>query len=604
MDKKKTHFKLKFKFRLFLYVTAVFIIIGLLVSCLFSETAYRNARRNETLNSRMVAERISSQVESLYRQMDVAATSITKNSALQNIVLNLNLRDSTESKKQFTEELEKTRTIQKTLLNLMFSPTISNVFLYNKDLDYLYYTGLYLPDKALLERSLKNSKAAKTLKDSQEDRLYLKPHLSPWINQNRAVLSVIRNFSDYPATSDSLVEVQVPCSQLDDICCQDAFGNEKQIVILDSDFQQVYPYNEKVTLLSPESMEAVTAHLKAGNLESYGRSYAYYASPILNGRFYVTLLSDQSSLRQYRASNARNVVLTVLLILTAACTIIFAIISFVSRPLKEMISYINDLSLAQDASLRLSSDFLDEFELINHAFNQMVEKLKESIKQTYDARLRESNANLAALQAQINPHFLYNALNSISAASEIYGSQVTTRMCQQFSSMMRYVTLANGQASLAEELGHTRNYLDFMKLSYDGSFDYGICLSPEMQNLFLPRLTIQPLVENSFKHGFKECLPPYRIHIQCMKSDGKWSITITDNGSGFSNDALNAFQEFKTSWGLNARRELCLDLDAGGLGLKNIYGRLASSFQGIEFIIANRAGQTGCSITIRGKIND
>ena len=112
-----------------------------------------------------------------------------------------------------------------------------------------------------------------------------------------------------------------------------------------------------------------------------------------------------------------------------------------------MIRYINALSLDQDAPLNLSSDFLDEFELINSSFNQMLVKLKDSIKEVYEAQIRESNANLAALQAQINPHFLYNALNSISAASEIYGSEVTSRMCQQFSSMMRYITSSSPPSS-------------------------------------------------------------------------------------------------------------------------------------------------------------
>lgn len=605
MGKKETHFKLKFKFRLFLSVAAVFFIIALLVSWLFSATSFRNARLNEITNSRMVVERISSQVEALYGQMDVAATSITKNPTLQSIVLNLNIRDSAVSQKHFTEELEKTRTIQKTLINLMFSPTISNVLLYNRDLNYFYYTGIYLPDKAFLEHSLALDRSAEQIAKSGTDVIYLGPHLSPWSKENKTVLSVIRSFSDFSTTRSTMVEVQVPYSQLDSICRQDTFGNEKQIAILDFAGSLAYPYEEHVSVLPEDTMETIKAQISSGVQEAYGNSYAYYAVPILDGQFYVTLLSNQTSLKKFQADNRKNIAATVLLILTAAYAIIFAVISFISNPLKEMIGYINDISLDQDTSLQLSSDFLDEFELINTSFNQMVEKLKESIKQVYESRLRESNANLAALQAQINPHFLYNALNSISAASEIYGSEVTTKMCQQFSSMMRYITSTSGQAKLAEEIGHTKNYLDFMKISYDGSFDYGVILPLEMHTLFLPRLTIQPLVENSFKHGFRECLPPYHIDIVCKMADSRWSIEITDNGSGFSQEALTAFYQFQASFGARAGNALYLDLDIDGLGLKNIYGRLYSYFEGgIEFIIENRIGEPGCRITLKGEMID
>lgn len=616
MDLKKRHFKLKFKFRLFLSVAGIFLFIALFVSLLFSMTSLKNAKENDYRGSAMVLERISSQIASLYEQMDVAATSITKNSTLRGTVLNLNIRDSQLTQQQMMEELEKTRTIQKTLINMMFSPIISNVLLYNRNLDYFYYTGLYLHDEGLLKRALSSDRSFEQLMETRYDQLYLGPHLSPWSGDDKVVLSAIRNFSDITTTQDTLVEIQVPYAHLDSICRQESFGDEKEIVILDSACRQIYPYEEAVTVLPPETIDHIVAQFEDGVPDFYSDEYAYYGSSILNNRFHVLLVSNQSTLAQYRKQNATNTILAVILILTTTCAIIFVIISIVSKPLNQMIRYINALSLDQDAPLNLSSDFLDEFELINSSFNQMLVKLKDSIKEVYEAQIRESNANLAALQAQINPHFLYNALNSISAASEIYGSEVTSRMCQQFSSMMRYITSSSPEAKLTEEIRHTRNYLDFMKISYDGSFDYTIDAPLETANLFLPRLTIEPLVENCFKHGFRECLPPWHITISCAIEGASWFIRIADNGSGFSPEALSDFQEFKDAYGSRKTADLYRDLEIDGLGLKNIYGRLFLYFNGnVDMYIENGGSRAlcvsrpdnqnspgGCLITIRGEI--
>lgn len=171
------------------------------------------------------------------------------------------------------------------------------------------------------------------------------------------------------------------------------------------------------------------------------------------------------------------------------------------RPLNQLIYQVNKLSLDSDTKLTLPSDTFNEFEILNTSLNQMVVKLKASIQEIYELEIRESNANLAALQAQVDPHFLYNALNSISAASEVYGSDVTTVMCQDLSSMMRYVTSKKTEVPLIEELTHTKNYLEFMKISNDTNFDYIIDAPRELYDLLIPRLSIQPFAENSFR-GF------------------------------------------------------------------------------------------------------
>lgn len=604
MKKIFRHNRLSFKFRLFLSVTVLFTCIALFVSLLFSVTSYENARDNEIKNSQMILERMSSQFESLYNQMDVAATSITKNSDLKKTVVNLNTQDPS-NQALMMEELQKTRTIQNTLVNMMFSPSISNVLLYNSRFHYFYYTGLYLPQDGTTEAALNKDQTAGYLDTADASKLLLGPHKSPWSKDGKVVLSAIRSFSDIPTTRDTIVEVQVPYSHLVDICEQEQFRDEKQIVILDDSFRLIYPYEGKVTVLPDSDFLQIVRHVKEGSASEYTSSYAYYETTLFHGRFHILLLSNNKTMNAFQQTNILYTAIAVCLVLITSCAIIFGIISVVSKPLKQLIDYINTISLEQDTPLSLPSGSLDEFELINDSFNQMLIKLKESIKQVYEAQIREGNANLCALQAQINPHFLYNAMTSISAASEIYGSEVTTRMCQQFSSMMRYVTSGSQHVKLFEELQHTRNYLEFMKISYDGNFDYSIELPLEMRSLYLPKLTIEPLVENSFKHGFKECLPPWHIAIECSIQQEYFLIRVVDDGTGFTPEALKQFDQFRQSYHDAPNAPYYQQLAIDGLGLKNIYGRLYLYFgETTELDIQNLPDGKGCQITIKGVIHD
>lgn len=596
--------KLNFKLRLFLSSSVLFILIALFVSFLFSVTAQKNAMENEIKNSEILLERVSSQIEALYDQMDVAATAVTKNTALKSIVLDLNSQGSADEGKSLPSELETARAVRSSLVNLMFSSAFSNVLLYNRDYGYFYYTGLYLNDQNRIRESLAEDHSFDYFRSTGADRLFLGPHLSPWSSEDKTVISVIRSFSDIKTTADTIAEVQVPYERLEEICRQDAFGGDKQIVILDADYLPVYPFGSPISLVSEKELDHILQRVESGSTCSFSNALSYYGYTVCDGAFHVLLLSRNQSLAAYRKANLVNTLTAVFLVLAASCLILFVIISLVSKPLKQLIGQINAISLDQDASLKLDCGTLDEFELINQSFNQMLVKLKESIKQVYESRLRESNANLAALQAQINPHFLYNALNSISAAGEIYGSRVTTSMCQQFSSMMRYITSGSQQVSLLDEIRHTRNYLDFMKISYDGSFDYIVDLPLELNHLQLPKLVIEPLVENCFKHGFGECVPPFFIWVEGSLRDGQWSIQIKDNGSGISPKAIEEFEAFKKSMDSHSQTPLYDELCIDGLGLKNIYGRLLLFFHKDVDIILGSRPEGGALVIIKGVLYD
>lgn len=179
-----------------------------------------------------------------------------------------------------------------------------------------------------------------------------------------------------------------------------------------------------------------------------------------------------------------------------------------TKPLKQLITTVEGVNL-ENLQLHVPHSENDEFKILNESFYTMFSNLKDSINKVYESKLKETHAHFLALQAQMNPHFLYNTLNAISAAGEQYGSKATTLMCNQLADMLRYTTSpANSVVPLKDEIGHAINYLELMKVPYEGSLTYDIKISEELYNLHLPKLTIQPLVENCINHGFENILPP------------------------------------------------------------------------------------------------
>lgn len=596
MSKKVTRHN--FKRHLFIGTGSIFIAIALIVSLLFSITAIYNSKQTEISSSQMVLERISLQVDSLYEQINIAATSIIKNTLLKQTVSELNTPGV--SSPEYMDELTQKRKIQETLVNMMFSPIISNVMLYNRDYDYFYYTGVYFSDTSYIHDVLSKSRVHELLAEGPDETLYAPPHNNPWTEESRTVISVIKNFSDALTTQNTVVEIQVPYQVLADICTQTSFFGEKEFLILDSANKIVYPYKKNTFVLPKETIEGICSKIQAGTRMEYHGNYAYYAAKSNTTPFTTVLISNNKRIQRQNVSYIRTAVFTVLILLSAALTIMFIIFSIITKLLKQLIDYINTLGKDNEALLQLPNNSLDEFEVINNSFNQMLHQLKQSIAQNYELKIRESNANLAALQAQINPHFLYNTLNSISAASEIYGSRVTTKMCQDFSSMMRYITSKEQIVPIVNEITHAKNYLNLMKISNDGNLDFSIELPQELYQYEIPKLTIQPLVENCFKHGFKNCMPPWHINIVCSLDNSRITITVSDNGTGFSPKALEKLSAFRDN-ALKNQTFYYDDITINGLGLCNTFARMYTHFSGhFTFEIKNLS--PGSQITMKGDL--
>jgi two-component system sensor histidine kinase YesM len=215
----------------------------------------------------------------------------------------------------------------------------------------------------------------------------------------------------------------------------------------------------------------------------------------------------------------------------------------------------------EDLNARFQSPFQDEIGDAGRKFNQMLDRIGELIAEVKDTEKEKRKAEIKALQAQIEPHFLYNTLNTIFWKCEMDEYDDVKQMVISLSALFR-LGLNNGQeiTTLGRELEHVRQYLNLQQQCYEGLFDYTISAGQELLDLPVLKIIIQPLVENSILHGLKEMRGGGIIRIAVETEDNRLLIRVTDNGAGMDAEALNdRLKEPGTS---------------GGYALSNICSRL------------------------------
>jgi two-component system sensor histidine kinase YesM len=212
----------------------------------------------------------------------------------------------------------------------------------------------------------------------------------------------------------------------------------------------------------------------------------------------------------------------------------------------------------EDLAARFQSPFQDEIGEAGRKFNQMLDRIGELILEVRDTEKEKRKAEIKALQAQIEPHFLYNTLNTILWKCEMDEYDDVKQMVISLSALFR-LGLNNGEelTTLGRELEHVRQYLNLQQQCYEGLFEYTITAGPELLELPVLKIIIQPLVENSILHGLKELRGGGRISISVTVEAQHLVIRTTDNGSGMDAEKLNVRLEEPASSGGYALSNIC-----------------------------------------------
>jgi two-component system sensor histidine kinase YesM len=220
-------------------------------------------------------------------------------------------------------------------------------------------------------------------------------------------------------------------------------------------------------------------------------------------------------------------------------------------------------------SVRMTDKPKGEYRFLYDRFNSMASKIEELIVDVYKEQLRSKDATLKQLQSQINPHFLYNTLAYIKSMIELNENKAAISMTMNLSKYYRYTTKTGSKmVRLKEELDLIHFYLEIHCMLRD-DFEFHIEIEPQMEDLEVPRLIVQPLVENVILHSFNNHPEYGMITIRCWRNDGMNHVAVEDTGTGVDYSMIESI-----------KRKIYSSNEEIESGLKNVHQRLRLMYGG------------------------
>ncbi|MFJ5624133.1 sensor histidine kinase [Peribacillus loiseleuriae] len=426
-------------------------------------------------------------------------------------------------------------------------------------------------------------------------------------NENKEnVISIARRlFSPRTLKPIGFIVMDVNFKRFEEIAIQVNFGNSGFMYIVDS--QGNYVYNPKFSqlgkkaslqnmkeILQGESGSFVTNE-EEKNLLTYSHS-GFLGWTIITSIPYKELIKSSVYIRN-------TIFMTTVLILLVAAILGLGLASSIIKPIRGLQKM---MKRVEEGDFRGQVQVLSKDEIgdLTNGFNKMLIRLNELVNEVYlskiretEMQLRQKEIELKALQAQINPHFLFNSLETIRGMALEYGMDDISDISAALAKLLRYNLNNNSQTvTLSEEILHTKVYLRIQKHRFSEKLEYTFLIPDWAKNQRIAKFSIQPIVENSFKYGIEPFGGISKISITALReSEDAYIIRIQDNGPGIIPEKMEEIHR-------NLKQKNIME-GGPGIGMVNVHRRIVHLF-GEEFGISVTSGEgSGAVICIRLPIN-
>jgi two-component system, sensor histidine kinase YesM len=358
--------------------------------------------------------------------------------------------------------------------------------------------------------------------------------------------------------------------------------------------------------------KAKRARDSAGYLQAFNEVVRYRANIKWAIDRLITKQLEENS-RQYLLISKRLIYIQQLGLILIIGAMVFSIAitlwtSFrLTEPLQKLVEAAKSISKGNFSLAPLTVSTNDEVAVVTGAFNEMVASIRRLIneikhKSNLEIRLQEQElqnlsmknvlreAELHALQSQINPHFLFNMLNAGVQLAIIENADKTAEFVDKVSSLLRYnLRKLDTPVTLREEINHLETYFFILKTRYGNDrFQFSIQIDPEIYHYQIPLLTLQPIVENALIHGIEELESGGAIAVTAFKDSNDVIIRVSDNGLGIDSETLTLIQKGDQLSGHTT-----------GLGLQNVRERLRLFYSQEDLLTVQSIPTQGTTIQIK-----
>ncbi|MDR0269212.1 sensor histidine kinase [Paenibacillus sp.] len=423
---------------------------------------------------------------------------------------------------------------------------------------------------------------------------------SPASYSERKVFTFHRTITNIP--SEEVLGVLAIDVRLDAVAaiCEQLFNkSNEQLLVVDQNSSIIYSgRDEQIGQKLEDSvlLEHIHQEQTSGSFENGGAMHVFEKMQTPYTEWTIIKRIPDATL--YERANQLTQINTSIAVI-ALFVIVFGTLLIsvrITEPIKRLTNYMNRIQAGQ-LNVDIDWNSRDETGIMFTRFRQMMDTINNLILREYRLELANKTNQLKALQAQINPHFLYNTLQSIGTLALQNNVPRIYALLSSLAKIMRY-SMNNNDAlvTLRDEAEHVKLYLDLQKERFDDQLEFSIELEPDTLQVPMPKMILQPLVENYFKHGMDTQDKQGRLDITSrMRPNGILEIIIENNGESIPSDELNRLnrQLERQQGGVPAEWT-----DEDGIGLHNVLMRLQLYTEHESVLYISNVKPQGVRITV------
>ena len=360
----------------------------------------------------------------------------------------------------------------------------------------------------------------------------------------------------------AILKLEIDFTDIIDLGFKTDLGKNGHTLIIDENYNLVYStsesYNEDEIDLLRNTVLGMTKYSHDGD------SFTVSLQTISNSRWRIAVFYNTNDVTSTLNSFILSLFLFEIGIFIIGSFVILLVTKALTNPLKKLDHKMTNTDLKNDNESFEPKNAPKEIVSLAESYNLMIEEIRGLINRVREEQKNQRKSELKALQNQINPHFLYNTLDSIVWMIDMDQKTDAQNMIIALAKLFRIsISRGNNIIPVKDEIEHVKNYLYIQSMRYKDAFTFEIKVDPECYKYKVMKLILQPIVENSIYHGLKNRVDAGLILIEGHMEESNLILSITDNGYGMSEEKIqDLYAKFNNP-----------DLN-DGVGLKNVYQRL------------------------------